>query len=159
MRSPDRPLTRGEVLSLASADYKFGTLEPMRLEIEAVVEERALDDGLWVEVVGMVLADNGAPVRHRPSTLIRADAIDRSRRSAYVCRRDLSEIAMRPWKRIKWFFDPHDPVEPIRVVSPAMPVRFRAHGDPAWNTLTTRYEAFRLTPGWRARGHGGRWPL
>ncbi len=63
---------------------------------------------------------------------------------------------MRPWKRIKWFFNPHDPAEPMRVVSRAVPVR--SHGDPAWNAPTTRYEVFRLTPGQRARGHGGRWP-
>ncbi|GAB7041064.1 hypothetical protein JCM9533A_49140 [Catenuloplanes niger JCM 9533] len=65
---------------------------------------------------------------------------------------------MRPWKRIKWFFNPHDSDEPIRVVSRAVPVPYRGHSEPAWNGPTTRYEPFRLTPGQRARGHGGRWP-
>lgn len=80
MSAPERPLVRGEILQLACQDYKFGTLDPLRLQIGTVGREHRLDDGVWIEVVGVVLADDGSPIRPRPNTLIRAAAIDRARR-------------------------------------------------------------------------------
>jgi hypothetical protein len=79
MSTYGRPLARGDILQLACQDYKFGTIEPLRLEIGTVIQECHLDDGLWIEVVGVVLADDGSPIRPRPNTLIRAAAIDRAR--------------------------------------------------------------------------------
>jgi hypothetical protein len=73
------PLARGDILQLACDDYKFGTLEPLRLEIGTVIQEHHLNDGVWIEVVGVVLAHDGSPIRPRPTTLIRATAIDRAR--------------------------------------------------------------------------------
>ncbi len=48
-------LTSGDVLRLAVDDYKFGTLDPLRLRIERVVEVHDLEDGRWVEVAGVML--------------------------------------------------------------------------------------------------------
>ncbi|GAB7043969.1 MULTISPECIES: hypothetical protein [Catenuloplanes] len=81
MSAPERPLVRGEILQLACQDYKFGTLDPLRLQIGTVGGEHHLDDGVWIEVVGVVLADDGSPVRPRPTTLIRAAAINRARQA------------------------------------------------------------------------------
>ncbi|MDP9792935.1 hypothetical protein J2S43_001447 [Catenuloplanes nepalensis] len=74
-------LTSGDVLRLAVDDYKFGTLDPLRLRIERVVEVHDLEDGRWVEVAGVMLNSEGSPIKPRPYTLVRAEAIRRVQRS------------------------------------------------------------------------------
>ncbi|MFI5845836.1 hypothetical protein ACIA8K_39635 [Catenuloplanes sp. NPDC051500] len=81
MSAIERPLERGEILQLACQDYKFGTIDPLRLQIGIVGQEHHLDDGVWIEVVGVVLAADGSPVRPRPNTLIRTAAIGRARQA------------------------------------------------------------------------------
>ncbi|MFI5843901.1 hypothetical protein ACIA8K_29805 [Catenuloplanes sp. NPDC051500] len=76
-----RVLQRGAVLQLAVNDYKFGTLDPLHLRIVQVVRVHNLDDGRWIEVAAVMLDAEGATIRPRPYTLVRAEAIHRSQPS------------------------------------------------------------------------------